>query len=54
MDKKFTAQLHIHYDNECNFLDKNVSSNLTKSFLLVNYRARRFTKLKKTNLLLKL
>ena len=25
MDKKFAAHLHVHYDNKCNFLNKNIS-----------------------------
>ena len=27
--KKFTSPFHVHYYNKCNFLLKNVSSNLT-------------------------
>ena len=31
MNNKFTAQLHVDFDNTCNFLQKNVRSDLTKS-----------------------
>ena len=52
---KITAQFHVHFDNNCNFLNTNVSSNLTKTFfLLVNNQTGRLAKLNKNNLSLKI
>ena len=39
MEKKITAELHVHNDNICDFLNKNVSSNLTKSLLFIGEQA---------------
>ena len=49
MDKNFTAQIHVHYDNKCNFLNKKVSSKMI-FLVLVNNRAQRFIELKKNTI----
>ena len=55
MDKIFTVQLRVHYDNKCNFVNKNANSNLTEYFfLLVNKKACRFVDWKNNNLSLKI